>query len=353
MALRRMQWISVMMVLLCGSLLTLCADSKYSGQWMIEPCGDKTGTLQLTLRYNERGELERHDGWGDWGSTQSHNVGLEQLSGLTEADLKSSGTKVKFRVVHEPGSLDSEGWFATGRGSGHFDYSPNAQFPAELRKRGFEAPTDEEQFKLTMANFKLALLDELKQDGYSNFDVQTMVKMANHGVDVDYVHGMKASGYKFDNVETLIKLRDHGVTPGYISALAAEGFKDLPATDLLKARDHGVGPDFIRGWKELGYTSSDIYSLIKLRDHGVTPEYAKAMSDLGLKDLHPEELTRLRDHGVSADFVREVKAARPGDVSVSDLVRLRDHGVSASLIRAHKDLSLDEVIRMRDRGGDN
>jgi hypothetical protein len=55
---------------------------------------------------------------------------------------------------------------------------------------------------------------------------------------------------------------------------------------------------------------------------------------------------------VSAEFVREVRAARAGEVSASELVRLRDHGVSASLIRAHKDLSLDEVIRLRDRGGD-
>ena len=53
---------------------------------------------------------------------------------------------------------------------------------------------------------------------------------------------LKSAGYTFDNVDTLIKLRDHGISKGYIDALAAEGFKDLPASVLLKARDHGVGP---------------------------------------------------------------------------------------------------------------
>src|SRR4051794_19789456 len=86
------------------------ADNIRSGQWMIEPCNDNTGRLQLTLRYNERGEHERNDGWGNWGSTQSHSIGLDSLSGLTDADLKSAGKQVKFSVVHDAGSLQSEGW---------------------------------------------------------------------------------------------------------------------------------------------------------------------------------------------------------------------------------------------------
>src|SRR3954468_16828942 len=343
--------LGAILVLSGSALLVVHADNTHSGQWMLEPCGDKTNTMQLTVRYNERGENERNDGWGSWGNnTQSHSVKLESLAGLSEADLKSAGTHVKFRIVQDAGSLENDGWFANGKGSGHFDYVPNPQFAAELKKRGFSAPTGGEQFRLTMAGFKLALLDELKQDGYAPFDVHMLVKIASHGVEADYVHDMKAAGYKFDNVETLTKMRDHGVTAGYIAALNGEGFKNLDASEVLKARDHGVGPDFIKGWKALGFTSADIYGLIRLRDHGVTPEYANEMSELGYKNLRPEELTRLRDHGVTADFAREVKSSTSGTVTLSDLVRLKDHGVSASLIRAHKDLSLDEVIRMRDRG---
>ncbi len=353
---RKVQFSIGILCVLCGTLL-LVAQTKvanaFSGQWMIEPCNDKAQTLQLTLRYNQRGENERYDGWGDWGSTQSHAVDLQDLSGLTEADLKSGGTNVKFKIMQDAGSLQNEGWFANGKGSGHFDYVPNPQFSAELKQRGFDAPTEDEQFKLTMSGFKLALLDELKKEGYGTFDVHTMVKMANHGVSVEYLHDLNAAGYKFDSVDRLIKLRDHGITKGYIDAMAAAGFKNLTPDELLKARDHGVGPDFIAGWKELGYTSADLPGLVKLRDHGVTPEFAKEMSALGFKNLEPSDLTRMRDHGVNAEFVREVREARPGEnISPGELIRLKDHGVSASLIREHKDMSLDEVIRMRDRGGD-
>src|SRR5437879_3863829 len=95
----RLRLMSVIFFLLlaCSAVLLVAhAESTHSGQWMIEPCNDKTGTIQLTLRYNERGELELGDGWGN---TRSYTVELPSLSGLTEADLKSAGTHVKFRVV--------------------------------------------------------------------------------------------------------------------------------------------------------------------------------------------------------------------------------------------------------------
>ena len=67
---RKSQAIVGILFLLSGALLLVAqAKGLYSGQWMIEPCNDKTGTLQLTLRYNERGDQERNDGWGWWGNS--------------------------------------------------------------------------------------------------------------------------------------------------------------------------------------------------------------------------------------------------------------------------------------------
>src|SRR2546428_10237128 len=43
------------------------------------------------------------------------------------------------------GTLDCEGWFDSGKGSGHFTYQPNPDFVAELAKRGVNAPTAWEQ----------------------------------------------------------------------------------------------------------------------------------------------------------------------------------------------------------------
>src|SRR5437879_13724434 len=100
----RLMSVIFFLLLVCSAVLLVAqAESTHSGQWMIEPCSDKTGTIQLTLRYNEPGELERGDGWGGWGNTRSYTIELPSLSGLTDADLKSPGTHVKFRGVQYAG----------------------------------------------------------------------------------------------------------------------------------------------------------------------------------------------------------------------------------------------------------
>src|SRR5438105_1217566 len=132
---RRLPFFTGLLSIICGfALLAVRAENTHTGQWIIERCTDKLGTLQLTLRYSERGDNERNDSWGRWGgwdSTQSHSIDLADLTGLTDADLKSAGTHVKFKIIHDAGTLENDGWFANGKGSGHFDYIPNSQFVSE------------------------------------------------------------------------------------------------------------------------------------------------------------------------------------------------------------------------------
>src|ERR1051325_11413001 len=89
--------VGLALVLSGSALLTVHADSTHSGQWMLDPCGDKTNTMQLTLRYSNRDDNENRDGWGWFGNnTTTHRVNMDTLQGLAESDLKSAGTHVKF-----------------------------------------------------------------------------------------------------------------------------------------------------------------------------------------------------------------------------------------------------------------
>ncbi len=63
-----------------------------------------------------------------------------QLVGLSAADMRGSGVTVHFKIVRSAGTLDCEGWFDDGKGSGHFTYQPNPDFVAELAKRGVTGP---------------------------------------------------------------------------------------------------------------------------------------------------------------------------------------------------------------------
>jgi hypothetical protein len=346
-----------------------------TGQWLF----DSTGTnAWFTFRYDSRREL-----MGGWGfSTNSTTVPLAQL-GISDAMLNSAGQQVKFDLARAAGTFKCEGWVHNGSGSGHWNFAPNAAFPGELSKRGVQGtPTDEQLLRLAMSNLTLDLVDEFKRDGYA-MSVDNLVKAANHGVTVEYVHAMKEAGVKSGSLEKLIRLRDHGVTPDYVRGMQGLGFRDLGEDELVRLRDHGVTPEFAAEMKKAGFGDLGAYELSRLRDHGVNEDFVSNMRAAGFTNLTPDDYVRLRDHGVDTefiaglkrvgianlgaqdyvrmrdhgvtpDFAASVKKVEP-NVTVDELVRMKDHGVSASYLQAHRNgnRSVEEVIRIHDRGGED
>ena len=178
------------------------------GQWLIEP-GEESATLQLNVRYGEG----RHS--SNWG----RDVSLREFVGLSAADMNGTGVAVHFKIVRAAGTLECEGWFERGKGSGHFTYVPNADFAAQLAKRGINAPTEWEQFEMTMAGLGLDLVDELARQKYERPTAADLARMATHGVDLEYVRDLGARGYHLGDLESLVRMRDHGVTPEFIASL--------------------------------------------------------------------------------------------------------------------------------------
>src|SRR5438093_11555041 len=187
------------------------------GQWLIEP-GEHPGTVQLTVRYGER---RYSDNWNS-----QDDVPLSQLVGLSAAEMGGSGVTVHFKIVRSAGTLDCEGWFDGGKGSGHFTYQPNPDFVAELAKRGINAPTDWEQFQMTMAGVGLDLVDELARQKYDRLSAAELARMATHGVDLEYVRDIGAIGYHLSDSESLVRMRDHGVDPAFIESLNRRGLQE-------------------------------------------------------------------------------------------------------------------------------
>jgi hypothetical protein len=355
-------------------ILSAQTTAPLTGQWLF----DSTGTnAWFTFRYDSR-----HDGSDGFGfSTNSSTVPLSAL-GISDAVLNSAGQQVKFDLTRAAGTFKCEGWVHNGSGSGHWNFAPNAAFPAELSRRGVQGtPTNEQMLRLAMASLSLELVDEFKRDGYA-MTVENLVRAANHGVTVEYVHAMKASGVTSGSLEKLIRLRDHGVTPEYVKGMTSLGFKDLGEDELVRLRDHGVTPefatemkkagfgdlgayelsrlrdhgineDYVRGMRAAGFTNLTADEYVRLRDHGVDTEFISSMKRVGFGNGGAQELIRMRDHGVTSDFAASVKKVDP-NVTADDLIRMRDHGVSASYLDAHRkgNRSVEEVIRLHDRGGE-
>jgi hypothetical protein len=320
------------------------AAGSYSGQWLVEY---KTGDdrVHLSLRY----ERENHH------SNTSREIMAAELAGLTrEQAMSANGTQVKFQLQRDAGAFLCEGWFRNGKGSGHFVFAPNPSFISELTRRGYDAPSDEQQFSMALHEVSLAFVEELRAQGYERPTLAELVQTGEHGVHLEYVRGLKTLGYSLRSVPLLIKMRDHGVSLNYVRELAAHGYARVPAEELIRTRDHGVSADFVKTFAAEGYEKLTLDQLIQLRDHGVSATFVKELRELGYERLPVEQLRNMRDHGVNTGFIKELKQLGYERVPVEQLIRLRDHGVSASYIQKIKSangaLSLDQIIEMRDRG---
>src|SRR5262245_15221013 len=121
------------------------AQRQFAGQWIIEFNSVKSvpGRVQLSLQYEtENGGHSNH----------SHMIASEQLQGLSEAQAMSAGATVQFQIRRDAGVFNCEGWFREGKGSGHFVFAGNQRYVSELRRLGYETPTDEQLFHLGLGD---------------------------------------------------------------------------------------------------------------------------------------------------------------------------------------------------------
>ncbi|MDQ3472703.1 MAG: hypothetical protein M3447_03100, partial [Acidobacteriota bacterium] len=109
-----------------------------AAQWLVE---FRTGEdkVHMEMRYRRRSEK------GVGYSNNGFMIAPEKLTGLTREQAMSSGTNVKFQLQRDAGTFYFEGWFKEGNGSGHFTFSPNTSFGAELNRLGIGSPTAEQQ----------------------------------------------------------------------------------------------------------------------------------------------------------------------------------------------------------------
>ena len=297
--------IALILIVLC---LVPALMAQTTGQWLVEKHSDGA---QLSFQYSGTGGDHYSSNWSN--SDDPAKLGIADV-------LKQQG-HVAFDLVRPAGTFHCEGWMKDGKGSGHFTFAPNAQFSAELAKRGLGTPDERQSLRMAISNVGLSLVDALKNSGYT-FSLDAFVRAATHGVNEQYFSEMKSAGLKPESLEELVRMRDHGITGEYVRELAKVGIKNLAAQEI-----------------------------VRMRDHGVTADYAKQLASAGLKGLDGDSMARLRDHGVSADFAAEIKRNAYPDITSEQLVRLRDHGVSAEFVKENaKGNSVEEVIRMHDTG---
>ena len=157
------------------------AQENLPGTWEIRPT-EKEGVVHLRLM-----ELN---------SSNGSNVPVDQLEGLTAAQLAGPGGPVQFRIRRDAGTFTFEGVLRNRVAAGTFSFSPNPSFPAELAKRGFGQPTAREQYQMARHDIGFAFIDELSKQGYAKPPIAEIVRAGQHGVNVTYLREMGALGYR-------------------------------------------------------------------------------------------------------------------------------------------------------------
>jgi hypothetical protein len=271
---------------LVSSMNTVAPAQSFAGTWSIGPT-DAAGKVELRMEYRS---ANGNDTW-----SESEDVPISELHGLSMTDLRSNGRK-SFSINEDAGQFSAQGIFSAGQGGGTWTFVPNASFTAELRRRGIGTPTAEQQFQLAMGRFKLTTLDALLRTGFQRPTTSDLVSMVAHGVSAEYVAAMKGLSFDPKTVAALITLRDHGVTPQFLKRLASAGYASLNPAQAQQMVDHGVTGDYVDGLRRLGYRPS-VDDLVRLVDHGVTIAFLQRMRSHGYTHLSVDELIRLRDHG--------------------------------------------------------
>ena len=276
------------------------------------------------------------------------SIPMSELEGLGARGDRWTASNVRFNIRRDAGTVDFDGSFTDGRGTGTWRFVPNADFVAAMRKT-YQDLSTEEVFKLAIHDVSRSFIASMSQEGYVRPSLDELTKMRIHGVDAVYVQGLKKAGYTNLSVGDLVKTRIHGATPAFAQEVSAAGFDKLSIDDLVKMRIHGVTPEFIRELRDLGYKDLGVDDVVKLRIHGASPAFIREMRDLGYKDLPLNDVVRMRIHGVSAEYVKELKSLGYSNVPADDLVRMRIHGVTPQFIRdvnaaGFKNMSADDLV---------
>ena len=281
-------------VIVIGSVV-IVAQTAVTGTWTADTRTgkeDKEDTGKIHLSFERRTE----NGHNQNGQSYSY----DDIKGLTR-DRAENG-KVSFRLVREAGTVECEGSFVNGKGSGTFTFTPDAGYVGAMKARGFDFERsaskhdDGIEGKLLSAallNVTTALADDLNSANFGKLEVEDLFKAAIFKVDSKFMADMKATG-----------------------------FPNLTMEDLVKARIFKIDPEYVRQVHDMGFDKQEFEGLVKFRIFKVTPEYLSELKAEGLNNLSSEDVVKCRIFKIEPDFIRKAKAEDP-NVTVEELVRMK------------------------------
>lgn len=287
--------LSVAFIVIVIGNVVIVAQNAITGEWTADTRSekqDKEGKIQLSFERNKG--ANHHNQFGS-------SFAYEDLQGLTREQAQNG--KVSFRLVREAGTIECEGTFVNGKGSGTFRFMPDSGYLGAMKSRGFDfeksaskgdISVEDKQLSAAMLNVTTALADDLKSADFGPLDVEDLFKAAIFKVDSKFMAEMKATG-----------------------------FPDLKMEDLVKARIFKIDADYVKQVKDMGFAEkADFEGLVKFRIFKITPEFLAELKAEGFNNLSSEEVVKFSIFKIDPEFIRKAKAEDP-NVTVEDMVKMK------------------------------
>lgn len=282
-------------VIVIGSVV-IVAQTVVTGTWTAESRVSKEEKSENAGKLHISFERRTEHGSNQNGTSYSY----DELQGLTREQTHNG--KVSFRLVREAGTVECEGTFTDGKGSGTFRFMPNQSYVDAMRSRGFDFEKsaskhddglDGRLLSAALLNVTTALADDLNSANFGKLEVDDLFKAAIFKVDSKFIAEMKATG-----------------------------FPNLTMENLVKARIFKIDADYVRQIHEMGFDKQEFEGLVKFRIFKVTPEYLSQLKAEGLNNLSSEDVVKCRIFKIEPDFIRKAKAEDP-NVTIEELVRMK------------------------------
>ena len=187
-------------------------------RWRVEKGGTAT-IVQLSLQRVGDG---RH-----WNSSQA--TSLAELPGLSDATLDAPSADARFDWVRDAGRFAFDGRFQAGAGAGHFTFTPDPGYVADMKARGYGVIDDEKTLSLAIHDVSRAFMGDLAALGYERVPLDQLIALRIHGATAEYIRGLPVSGTSGLPVDELVAFRIHGASLDYLRDMRGLGFAELAA----------------------------------------------------------------------------------------------------------------------------
>jgi hypothetical protein len=294
----------VFIVIVIGNVVII-AQGPVTGTWTADTRdhGDKEDAGKIHLSFERRTSRGRNQN----GSSFAYS----DLQGLSRDTAMGDG-KANFRLVREAGTVECEGTFINGRGTGTFRFTPDMGFVSAMRSKGFDFERESIGVKRNEND------DDDDRDTLSD----KLLTAAFLGVTSALADDLNSANFGKLDVGDLFKAAIFKIDGRFMAEMKATGFPNMQMEDLVKARIFKIDATYIRQIHDMGFDNRDFEGLVKFRIFKVTPEFLNDLKAAGLRDLDSEDIVKCRIFKIDPEFVRKVRAEHP-DATVEDMVKMK------------------------------